>query len=90
MGGGQKPQIPDAMDVSRQHLDLNRFNQQTPWGSQTWDGDRLVTQLNPMDQQRLGMQRQLQQGLLGAALGGQGGAGGGKPASQGAPMPPMG
>lgn len=83
MGGG-KPEIPDPMQTSRDHLALNRTNQYTPYGSQEWRDGALHTTLNPMDQQRLDMQRQLQSGLLQAAMGGGNKGGGG-----GAPMPPM-
>ena len=93
MAGREQPQIPDPMQTSRDQLALNRFSQATPWGNQTWMGNTLQTTLNPADQQRLGMQRQFQSGLLSAALGGQGaagGAGGGsKPSGQGVQMPAM-
>ena len=87
MGGQEKPTIPDPMTVSREELDLNRFDQSTPWGSQTWDGDRLTTELNPHDARNLGMRRDLQSGILSAALGGDGA---GKPPGAGAELPPMG
>ena len=85
MSGREQPRIPNAMDTSREHLDLNRFSQETPFGSQFWDGDRLVTRLNPQDSQRLGMQRQAQAQLLGGLLGGESGAG----ASAGKPQQPV-
>ena len=89
MAGREQPQVPNPMDVSRDHLDLNRFSQSTPFGTQAWHGNTLHTTLNPQDQQRLQQHRQLQSGLLSAVLGGGGDTGGGKPPSQGAPMPPM-
>ena len=97
-------QLGFNQDSLNQVIGANQLNQKTPWGSINYTGDigspdrQQHIQLNPYDQQALGMQRGARQQILGALLGGvpgmEGapqiggpGAGGGKGGGQGGEMP---
>ena len=105
MGFGKRPEAPDPMQTAQQQQQFNRdsmrdatgFNQigqETPWGSQRWEGDigdpnrKLVTEMNPQDQARLEQERQIKSSLLAMIMGGGQGGGGGKQGG-GQPMPGM-